>query len=279
VAHILRDHVPEKQVPFFCTLCKFRCETKDDLLKHLTKYTAHVRAAGSSQNNDLKQILVKSNVPWFVSANDMTPLREEDDDMFMDPEEPALPPWLLDVRPSKRKADFSPSTISLPLSPLATDQRYVLTRSIVESHETYPDQPTALLDPAMYTAPSFDEDPLTALVQTLKTPKPSPKASAATPLLDEPVNVLPTEEDRADPLLYEVITSEKASQTEKGQSNAILQAIQRASETASQACQATAKNTERILDELRRLERRVTAIERGIDSRRRDKENIRQRKM
>ena len=49
------------------------------------------RAAGSSQNNDLKQILVKSNVPWFVSANDMTPLREEDDDMFMDPEEPALP--------------------------------------------------------------------------------------------------------------------------------------------------------------------------------------------
>ena len=85
------------------------------------------------------------------------------------------------------------------------------------------------------------------------------------------MNVLPTEEDRADPLLYEVITtSEKASQTEKGQSNAILQAIQRASETAAQAYQATARNTERILDELRRLERRVTAIERGIDSRRRD---------
>ncbi|XP_052271790.1 uncharacterized protein LOC127872504 [Dreissena polymorpha] len=123
VAHILRDHEPEKQVPFFCTLCKFRCETRDDLLKHLTKYAGHVRAVGSNQNIDLKQILIKSNVPWFVSANDMTPIREEDDDMFMDPEEPALPPWLLDVRPLKRKADFSPSTMSLPLSPQYTDQR------------------------------------------------------------------------------------------------------------------------------------------------------------
>ena len=73
--------------------------------------------------------------------------------------------------------------------------------------------------------------------------------------------------------------SEKASQTEKGQPNAELQAIQRASETAAQACQATARNTERILDELRRLERRETSIERAIDSRRRDKENMRPRKM
>lgn len=280
VAHILRDHVPEKQVPFFCTLCKFRCETRDDLLKHLTKYAGHVRAVGSNQNIDLKQILIKSNVPWFVSANDMTPIREEDDDMFMDPEEPALPPWLLDVRPLKRKADFSPSTMSLPLSPQYTDQRYVLPRSMVESQEIFPDQSTALVNPALYTAPSFDEDPLTALVQTLKTPQSSPKALAATPLQDEPVDILPTEQDKADPLLYEVISmSEKASQTEKGQPNAELQAIQRASETAAQACQATARNTERILDELRRLERRVTSIERAIDSRRRDKENMRPRKM
>jgi len=121
---------------------------------------------------------------------------------------------------------------------------------------------------------------LTALVQTLKTPQSSPKARAATPLQDEPVDILPTEQDKADPLLYEVISmSEKASQTEKGQPNAELQAIQRASETAAQACQATARNTERILDELRRLERRVTSIERAIDSRRRDKENMRPRKM
>ncbi|KAH3826774.1 hypothetical protein DPMN_128685 [Dreissena polymorpha] len=54
----------------------------------------------------------------------MTPIREEDD-MFMDPEEPALPTWLLDVRPLKRRGHFSPSTMSLPLSPLDTDQRYV----------------------------------------------------------------------------------------------------------------------------------------------------------
>ncbi|KAH3727206.1 hypothetical protein DPMN_053135 [Dreissena polymorpha] len=270
VAHILRDHVPEKQVPFFCTLCKFVCETKDDLSKHLTKYSGHVRAAGISHNIDLKQTLIKSNVPWFVSANDMTPIREEEDDMF---KEPALPPWLLDLRTLKRKADFSPSTMSLPLSPLDTDQRYVVPRSFVESQETFSDQSSALLNPALYTAPSFDEDPLTALVQTLKTPQPSPKASVATPLQDEPVDILPTEQDKADPLLYEVITtSEKVSQTEKGQFSVELHATQRASETTAQACQATARNTEQLLDELRSLERRVTSIERTIDRRRRDKE-------
>jgi len=38
------------------------------------------------------------------------------------------------------------------------------------------------------------------------------------------------------------------------------------------------RNTERILDEMRRLERRVTSIERAIDVRRREKENVRPRK-
>ncbi|KAH3831433.1 hypothetical protein DPMN_104700 [Dreissena polymorpha] len=61
----------------------------------------------------------------------------------MDPEEPALPTWFQDVRPLKRKDDFSPlpSTMPLPLSPLDKDQRYVLPRSIGKSQETFPNLP------------------------------------------------------------------------------------------------------------------------------------------
>ncbi|KAH3782058.1 hypothetical protein DPMN_159969 [Dreissena polymorpha] len=78
----------------------------------------------------------------------MTPINEEEDDMFINPEEPAIPPSLQDVKPLKRKGEFSPlpSTMSLPLSLLDTDQRFVLPRSIGESRKTFLNLSTALLN-------------------------------------------------------------------------------------------------------------------------------------
>jgi len=242
VGHILRDHVPQDRVPFYCTLCRFRYETRDDYIKQLTKYAGHVRAVGNTPNVDLNRILIKSGNPWFVSSSDLTQVPDEDDDMFADQDEQQLPTWLREV-----------------------------TKSVASGSSQFP-KLLAALQGSEFMAKRIDEDPLTTLVESLKTPQPSPVPSAPTSLQDEPVEVLPTAEDKADPLLFEVpATSETTTQTDSLTSTVALDSIQKAVEMVATACQTTARNTDRILDDMRRLERRVTSIERAIDVRRREK--------
>ena len=160
VGHILRDHVPQDRVPFYCTLCRFRCETRDDCIKHLTKYAGHVRAVGNTTNIDLNQVLIKSGNPWFVSSSDMTQVPDEDDDMFADQEEHQLPTWLRECRPLKRKIDTPVSAFS-PISPV--DTRQVFSRnqegmSIASGPNQFPELTAALQGPE-YIAQRIIEDP------------------------------------------------------------------------------------------------------------------------
>jgi len=210
-----------------------------------------------------------------VSSSDLTQVPDEDDDMFADQDEQKLPTWPREVRPLKRKIDTPVSMSAFsPISPV--DTRQVFSRdqeriSVASGSSQFPEL-SAALQGSEFMAQRIDENPLTALVESLKTPQPSPVASAPTSLQDEPVDVLPTAEDKADPLLFEVpATSETTTQTDSLTSTVALDSIQKAVEMVATACQTTARNTDRILDEMRRLGRRVTSIERAIDVRRREK--------
>ncbi|KAH3710689.1 hypothetical protein DPMN_070181 [Dreissena polymorpha] len=50
IDHIYKHHVALDDCPFYCTLCMFRCTTKEALQKHVTNYTKHTALAGN--NND-----------------------------------------------------------------------------------------------------------------------------------------------------------------------------------------------------------------------------------
>jgi len=60
VVHMLRNHAPQDRIRLYCTLCRFRCEARDDYIKHLTKYAGHVQAVRSTPNDDLNQVLMKA---------------------------------------------------------------------------------------------------------------------------------------------------------------------------------------------------------------------------
>ena len=174
VGHILRDHVPQDRVPFYCTLCRFRCETRDDCVKHLTKYAGHVRAAGNTPNVDLNKVLIKSGNPWFVSSSDLTQVPDEDDDMFADQDEQQLPTWLREVRPLKRKLNTPPGPVSA-FSPVPTPaMRQVIARTpeivpIAVGPVRFPELSVTQQE-SQYVATGLDENPLTALLESLQTP-------------------------------------------------------------------------------------------------------------
>ena len=181
VGHILRDHVPQDRVLFYCTLCRFQCETREDCIKHLTKYAGHVRAVGNTPNVDLNWVLIKSGNPWFVSSSDLTQIPDEDDDMFADQDKQQLPTWLREVRPLKRKID-TPVSMSA-FSPISSiDKRQAFSRDqkgiSVASGSIQFLEPSAALQGSEYMTQRIDEDPLTALAESLKTPQPSPVPSA-----------------------------------------------------------------------------------------------------
>ncbi|KAH3735956.1 hypothetical protein DPMN_042517 [Dreissena polymorpha] len=55
VDHIYKHHVALDDCPFYCTVCMFRCTTKEALQKHVTNYTKHTALAGN--NNDETRFL------------------------------------------------------------------------------------------------------------------------------------------------------------------------------------------------------------------------------
>ncbi|CAC5374724.1 unnamed protein product [Mytilus coruscus] len=47
VVHYLKRHLPEKEVPYFCVLCKFRAVNKSKWEKHLHSFSKHINAINS----------------------------------------------------------------------------------------------------------------------------------------------------------------------------------------------------------------------------------------
>ncbi|KAH3874898.1 hypothetical protein DPMN_038155 [Dreissena polymorpha] len=65
VDHIYKHHVALDDCPFYCTLCMFRCTTKEALQKHVTNYTKHTALAGN--NKDPTRFLRNNANPKPVS--------------------------------------------------------------------------------------------------------------------------------------------------------------------------------------------------------------------
>lgn len=53
-------HVALEEVPFYCKLCMFRCQRKDQLVAHVTKYKRHVDMAAKSKIIDHSQCLLQN---------------------------------------------------------------------------------------------------------------------------------------------------------------------------------------------------------------------------
>lgn len=68
IDHIQKHHLALDQVPFYCTLCMFRCSTRDALEKHVVGYKRHTLIAsttGASVNE--RRYLVENNNPRVLT--------------------------------------------------------------------------------------------------------------------------------------------------------------------------------------------------------------------
>ncbi|XP_052809357.1 zinc finger protein Pegasus-like [Mya arenaria] len=75
--HALKAHVPVERVPYFCQLCKFRCQDLQTLLDHTSKYKRHTEIVGKNGPCDLQRVLLKSLNPIFVGEDWVKPMGQE----------------------------------------------------------------------------------------------------------------------------------------------------------------------------------------------------------
>ncbi|KAH3824624.1 hypothetical protein DPMN_126461 [Dreissena polymorpha] len=138
VSHVMRDHVPADRVPFYCTLCNFRCQDAATLKSHIQRYKRHQREEAMAGGKHYLTWLQKAEYPIFVGGSDIirlsreeseTLLRTIDDsanDAWFDQEEnpnntagPALPSWLTEetfpasMITGERHVQASPSVASM----------------------------------------------------------------------------------------------------------------------------------------------------------------------
>lgn len=63
IAHALKHHVQLDRVPFYCTLCNFRCTATVDLLHHVKQYKRHVEEVARNGITDEQTVLRQSTNP------------------------------------------------------------------------------------------------------------------------------------------------------------------------------------------------------------------------
>ena len=68
--HILRQHIQFHQVPYYCSLCFFRCLKWDQLVKHVTGYKRHAAMALNSGILDHTPYLVTNPNPYVIGPSD-----------------------------------------------------------------------------------------------------------------------------------------------------------------------------------------------------------------
>ena len=76
--HILRNHIEADRIPFFCSLCKFKCLKKDQFVRHLSHYARHVSMAAARKIVDHSPWMVESTNPYPVGDMDMVKLSQEE---------------------------------------------------------------------------------------------------------------------------------------------------------------------------------------------------------
>ena len=91
--------MPEERVPYRCALCKFRCQDALTLQKHLTAYTRHVEAETKlGFKPTYLQILKRSNNPIYVTEDDLFALQTGQPGIVsgssLSEDENPLPDWM-----------------------------------------------------------------------------------------------------------------------------------------------------------------------------------------
>ena len=70
-AHVLRDHLRRDEVPFYCSLCQFRCVKKEELDDHLRRYKKHAVIANQAGVNPADPACLKANpTPLEIGPRD-----------------------------------------------------------------------------------------------------------------------------------------------------------------------------------------------------------------
>jgi len=102
VAHVLKDHIPLDRVPYYCTLCNFRCQEAKTLEDHLTDYEPHVKEEARIGSPDYSRILKYSDNPAKVEEffyvlsrveGEKLPVSQED---MINKSGRILPRWIMD---------------------------------------------------------------------------------------------------------------------------------------------------------------------------------------
>ena len=66
--HVLKYHVSQDQVPYYCRLCMYRCQTRGQMEHHVRHNAKHVAMATSRGVTNHEEWQVESPVPYRVGA-------------------------------------------------------------------------------------------------------------------------------------------------------------------------------------------------------------------
>ena len=68
--HVKKHHFPLNQAPFYCSLCLFRCSSREALNKHVTDYKRHAVLAAMQGGGDQSRYLIENAHPKDVQEGD-----------------------------------------------------------------------------------------------------------------------------------------------------------------------------------------------------------------
>ena len=75
--HVLKYHVSQDQVPYYCRLCMYRCQTRGQMEHHVRHNAKHVAMATSRGVTNHEEWQVESPVPYRVGEKDLLKFSQE----------------------------------------------------------------------------------------------------------------------------------------------------------------------------------------------------------
>ena len=76
--HVLKYHVSQDQVPYYCRLCMYRCQTRGQMEHHVRHNAKHVAMATSRGVTNHEEWQVESPVPYRVGEKDLLKFSQEE---------------------------------------------------------------------------------------------------------------------------------------------------------------------------------------------------------
>ncbi|CAG2253219.1 unnamed protein product [Mytilus edulis] len=81
VNHIRKQHLLATQCPYWCTLCDNRCDTQEELAKHVDTYPVHKKIVGIQKTSGITinpdSFCGHSDMPYFISSDDIVAFSKE----------------------------------------------------------------------------------------------------------------------------------------------------------------------------------------------------------